>query len=466
MRHLPEDTLNQLYAEIFSRISVAEPFARSTAIQTFSFLLCLQEALSPKAFLAAIASTDRDHHTEIKLPDLLNICFNLVVLDTKVNVLRFAHVSVQEFLETQPDLAAHQAHRLAAMSCLKVCMYGSQVELEVKLCPMENFYQYGALYWAKHYRAAAINDSSDDLAHTMKDFVLDDDGTSLCFIAWLNDAQQYYKALANDHPLKKTLSAVMNPAHTPLFTACVFGLTTLLDDITKADDFDWKQRNDLGQTGLYLASAFGHENIASLFINHGADVNASGGRHGNPLHAACFEGHTAVVQLLLDHGANPKSSGRFDNALQASLLGGNEDIVMLVLGNGFHIYSQNDYDTVLRQVAQAGYTDAFRFLQKTYAPSFGDSGSTQCQAIEAAIFKGRLGLLERFFWNSPNQKQYLPSDAVSTAALGGQDHMVSLLARFEPRASWATSPLFGYCSIAVRKLAPVILLETLSKPQP
>ena len=427
MRKLPMDSLKQLYDEAFRKVFTAEPFARSIAIKSFSFLLCMQETLSPTAFLAAIAGTDPKYQAQLELPELLTICFNMLVLDSKLNVVRFAHVSVQEFLETQSDLATHHTHRLAAMSCLNTCMHGSPVGPEIGLLPTENFYHYSALYWAEHYKAAAITDRNDNLFQMLRDFVYDDNETSLSFIDWLDDAQEYSKALANHHPLKKSLSAVISPDHTPLFTACVFGLASLLDDITQANNFDWNQKNILGQTGLYLASAIGHEQIASLFVDHGADVNASGGRHGRPLQAACFAGHAGVVQLLLNHGADPKLSGRFDNALQASLLGDKEEVALLVLGNGFRIAIQNDYDMILRQAAQAGHTKVVRLLQKNYASSFGDSGSAQCKAIEAAIVKGRLGVLKRLLWKSPDSEQYLPSDAVSIAALGGHDHIVLLL---------------------------------------
>jgi len=49
----------------------------------------------------------------------------MVVLDSKLNILRFAHVSVQKILETQPDLATHHAHRLAAMGCLDMFASGT-----------------------------------------------------------------------------------------------------------------------------------------------------------------------------------------------------------------------------------------------------------------------------------------------------------------------------------------------------
>lgn len=337
-------------------------------------------------------------------------------------------VCVQEFLETQPNLATHHIHRLAAMSCLSMCMQGSPVGREVDLRPKEKFYHYSALYWAEHYKAAAIVGTNDNLFQMMKEFVFDNDEISLSFIDWLDDAQEFSRALANNHhPLKKALSAVTNSDHTPLFAACVFELTNLLDVITQAPDFDWNQKNDIGQTGLYLASAIGYENIVSLFLDHGANVDASGGRHDSALHAACFAGHTAIVQLLLEHNANPNRRGRFDNALQASLLGDKEEVALLVLRNGFGISNQNDYDAILQQAAQAGHIDVAQLIQTRYASSFGDSGSAQYKAVEAAIVKGRLGVLERLFWKSPNSKQHLPSDAVSTAALGGQDQMVALL---------------------------------------
>ena len=79
--------------------------------------LCMQEALSSAAFLAAISRMDSKYQMLLTLHDLLNIIyFTLIIHDSKLNFLRFAHVSVQEFLEIQPDLAAHRAHKLAATS--------------------------------------------------------------------------------------------------------------------------------------------------------------------------------------------------------------------------------------------------------------------------------------------------------------------------------------------------------------
>jgi ankyrin repeat protein len=37
-------------------------------------------------------------------------------------------------------------------------------------------------------------------------------------------------------------------------------------------------------------------------LEAGADVNAQGGRYGNALYAASYNGHEAVVKLLRDKG--------------------------------------------------------------------------------------------------------------------------------------------------------------------
>lgn len=430
MPKLSSDTLESLYADTFERISTGETFARKIAIQAFSLLMCLQEPLSPAAFLTAIAMADPHHrHLEFNLSDLLDTCFNLVVLDSKLNVLRFAHVSVQEFLESKPDLAPCCNHRLAAMSCLNVCTQYSPAETGLPLCSKEVFYHYGALYWAEHFRLAGATSGTDELFQTLKEFVFNDDEISLSFIGWIDDIREFSKALSRDHPLKTATGAAPSANYSPLFIACAFGLSDLIDEISRVQGFDWNEKNDLGHTGIYLASITGRESVVRSLIEFGADVNASGGKYGSPLQAACFAGHVGVVQQLITRGADPQLSGLFDNALVASLMGSHEDIALMILKNGFQISSQSEYDCILRQAAEAGFIEVVRFLQRAYMSTFGNSAPAQHRALEAAIMKGQLGVVDQFLRRSLHQNG-LPTDAISIAALGGANDMIrSLLSR-------------------------------------
>ena len=68
----------------------------------------------------------------------------------------------------------------------------------------------------------------------------------------------------------------------------------------------WRQPGNDGGTALMLAAVGGHEAVAQLLLQHGADV--SGSKHINGDTAlmmwTALGGHEAVAQLLLQHGAD------------------------------------------------------------------------------------------------------------------------------------------------------------------
>ena len=47
-----------------------------------------------------------------------------------------------------------------------------------------------------------------------------------------------------------------------------------------------------------------HQKVIKLLLERGADENAQGGKYGNALQAASFQGQEMIVQLLLVSGAN------------------------------------------------------------------------------------------------------------------------------------------------------------------
>ncbi|KAJ5240339.1 Pfs NACHT and ankyrin domain protein [Penicillium citrinum] len=70
-------------------------------------------------------------------------------------------------------------------------------------------------------------------------------------------------------------------------------------------------------------------------ISKGEDINAQGGRYGNALQAASFDGDREIVKLLLDKGADVNvQGGEHGNAPQAASSKGHREIVKLLLGQG------------------------------------------------------------------------------------------------------------------------------------
>ncbi len=425
MRALPKCTLNEIYEEEFNRLSESGNHTRSFAIQVFSILLCAQEVLSPEALIQATANTFSQQEETMTLAKMIDVCFNLVVVDSELNVLRFVHVSFQEFLETRAEFAPHYVHRIAASSCLDSCLEGLPRGMETDMSPKDDFHHYSAVYWAEHCRVTIFHGSDDLVTSKMQEFVFDEGDIALGFVDWIQEVDSFTKILPNDHALAKELNSVIHSGGSPLFTACVFGLAPIIDHLAHETDYDWKQTNDFGQNGLYLAAAFGHRTIVQSLLQHDVYVNAFCGKFGHPLHAACFGGHAGIVELLLGHGADPKLGPR--SALECALLADHENIALLLLNGKFDVSDQVEYDSILQQAAEAGLADVVQFLQKEYGSLYGDLGSSGCRALEVAIFKGRTGMVERHMQKLTDPRIDMPEDAIATAALGGQDTMISLL---------------------------------------
>lgn len=428
-QRLSHDSLEHLYAESYRFIHGLSASARSVALRAVSWLLSSREALTPAAFLAAVRSPDSedsmDYLMDLDLSQLCDICCNLVVLDTKMNTVRFAHISVQEFFESKAEFAGSSVHRSAAISCLNMCVYNTPPNFDSGLRLSQDFAHYACLYWPEHCMLALAEKKDSTLDQKLRELVYEDEDLSLWFAGWLDDVQRFRSHLANDHPLKRFMNAVTSAKNSPVFTACAFGLTSLLDHIHYDASFDWNMKSESGHTGLYLASTNGHESIVRTLIAHGADVNVMGGRYIYPLHAAVFAGHTSIVQILLDEGAHVRSRGTFDSPCQAAFFGCHEDLAVMLLEKYYELSSKEDYDYVMQQAAEAGFTKVFDLLTKKY-PSF-DNNATHSKIVEAAIFKGQIGAVDRLLRKSIHTHHELPLSAVSMAAVGGHNSILNLL---------------------------------------
>ena len=120
------------------------------------------------------------------------------------------------------------------------------------------------------------------------------------FKAWIDEGAKWPDALANEPGT--------NAPATPLMLAVVKGDAASVKALL-ASGADVNARNNAQATALLWAADNLEE--TELLLEHGADVNAAStdGRTALTI-ASGISGDSAVVKLLLEHGANPNPKGR------------------------------------------------------------------------------------------------------------------------------------------------------------
>lgn len=150
---LPKN-LEELYEVIYQGIQKMAKASQSLAIRTFQLLLCAQRRLTPAETLAAVA-VDPYPGDPIITPDadLLDACCNMIFLDEEVGWFRFAHLSVQEYLETRIDYATNIINVSVMDRCLLIflCESGEIIlnpsKEQFVLQSNEKFKRYATTYW-------------------------------------------------------------------------------------------------------------------------------------------------------------------------------------------------------------------------------------------------------------------------------------------------------------------------------
>ena len=188
-----------------------------------------------------------------------------------------------------------------------------------------------------------------------------------------------------------------------------------------------------GEYGTALAAAAyrGEMNIVSLLLDRGADVNSVDGEYGTVLAVAvaAYRGKTDIVPLLLDRGADVNAvGGRYGTALAMAAFQGKTDIVSLLLDRGANVnLVDGEYGTALAAAAYVGGMDIVSLLLDRGA-NINHVGGKYGTALVAAACGGKMDivslLLDRGADVNSVDGEYA---ALAAAAFYGRMRIVSLL---------------------------------------
>jgi len=413
LKVLPE-TLTDAYGEIYNRIRNQSRRASQLALNAFRWVQCSYEPLRSETLLDAVTvevdgSGEFSHKcTAVRATDLLKACQNLLILDERLNVFRFAHLSVEEYLETQ--LLRVDSDTEIAKICLSlVCSSRSWTDYDVALETREGRYRdrhlllYSAVFWPWHLNRS--EDSCQILAVLWEAFV-----SEATFQHWI-DYHCNRVRTAGSADTFWARSGALQEGRDRLSTVCVFGLGRKLTSISKSQ-FGWtaciklkfpatsisesvqRSRVDqllcrasrfgdpdiaqhllgagvdvsataddvIGRTPLHHAAENGHEALARMLVGRGAGVSATDLIRRTPLHLAVVNGHEALARMLVDRGAD-LSAGIGWTPLHLAAVNGHEAVARMLVDRGAGVSATNDIEqTPLHHAAKNGHEALARML--------------------------------------------------------------------------------------------------------
>jgi hypothetical protein len=313
--------------------------------------------------------------------------YEITIIGTEI--LKLAHFSVKEYLVSprirhgpaaQYSLSKRLSDTFISHTCLVYLIQFDTIDFFSQRSKSSfPLAQYVADYWGTHAKSedGAIPDALEaPIAQllepnstryinwvrlynkkTMPGYLLESDKPSpLYCAAWFGlEKASRWLLFEKGQPLD-------SPHNCPLGGASFRGHETiarlLLDNGANVNSMD-----PFHGTALWCASLLGHENIVRLLLENGADVNFEGVYTGTALRGASRAGHEAIVRLLLENGAEINTNSlQIGTALSEALAEGHEAVVRLLLENGANVEEQDI------EIARLGRHEAIMLLLEKKLP--------------------------------------------------------------------------------------------------
>ena len=246
--------------------------------------------------------------------------------------LRFAHYSVKEYLVSTRILHRESSiyavsggrghHLVAQLSLIYLLSFENMSPFEISVLDRFPLLSYAAQFWHEHIHASA----NEGYQSAEPDLVVS-----------LFNSNSYNHWLTVNDPDQPDMG----------FGANVYARAS---------------------NRLYYSSLLGLFRMTRWLLDRGADVNAvMGGRLHLALIAAAENGHTAVVRLLLEHGAEINTNeGWHGNALRAAAINDRESVVRLLLEKGADVNARGDRhnETALEGAVEYQYYKIIELLKE------------------------------------------------------------------------------------------------------
>ena len=311
---LPQDLwkiYHETYTERFEEYQEEEAAIAQSALR---WLICSQVPLDTETFLSLASSSayQRPPTLSISRDDMLDLCFNFVVHDAGLNVFRFSHLSVREYLERTKQYQLEKCHAFAAEYCLRTLTSGLSIN-QTHLNDHENCVihslagysgvdEYVCIYWPHHLKQSGVHRHLEPLKTLFCALTMEQQTTSSYFSRWNEKASLLQDDIwiHNSSQYSRENFVISFPSD-PVFVACVWGFEELLHWRVTIDTRSLDVQNRFQMTALHVTCHFGNVEAARMLIEKGTLRQATvNGR--TALKLATVQHHLDVVQLLIYTG--------------------------------------------------------------------------------------------------------------------------------------------------------------------
>uniref|UniRef100_A0A8C8AEQ3 K Homology domain-containing protein n=1 Tax=Otus sunia TaxID=257818 RepID=A0A8C8AEQ3_9STRI len=221
-------------------------------------------------------------------------------------------------------------------------------------------------------------------------------------------------------------------------------------------------------TALTLACAGGHEELVSVLIARGANIEHRDKKGFTPLILAATAGHVGVVEILLDKGGDieAQSERTKDTPLSLACSGGRQEVVDLLLARGANKEHRNVSDyTPLSLAASGGYVNIIKILLNAGAEINSRTGSKLgISPLMLAAMNGHVPAVKLLLDMGSDINAQIETNrntALTLACFQGRAEVVSLLldrkANVEHRAKTGLTPLMEAASGGYAEVGRVLL---------
>jgi ankyrin repeat protein len=322
----------------------------------------------------ALPSYDANWRVDNPEEAVLSACSSLVAIVAVhgERIVQFSHFSVQEYLTSKrlADAGEHlsqyhilprSAHTTIAQASLSVLLaLDDQMDkTRIKNFP---FAIYAGRYWVEHARFDNVSSSIEEAM----EHLFDPSRPQFATWVWIYDI---------DSPFREIMFATNPtlPEAVSLYYATLCGFCEVLEYLIVTRPQDVNARGGYHGTPLHAAVSEGKLDVVTLLFEHGADVNALDDQGRTPIFWAWRRGHLDMVELLLINHADVNARDAHKGTLLFhTSLEGDLEATRLLLRHGalLDVYDENG-STPIMEAAQNGHLGVVSLMLQNCAS--GDS---------------------------------------------------------------------------------------------